>query len=89
MNKIVSKLREIKILLNEDKLAAEGARYMKSITPIRSGNAKRKTTSNKNVIEANYPYAKRLDEGWSQQNQIGLIQPTIDHLEELIKKGAI
>ena len=55
MNKIVSKLREIKILLNEDKLATEGAKYMKSITPIRSGNAKRKTTSNKNVIEANYP----------------------------------
>ena len=89
MNNIIKKIREIEILLDENKLADEGARFMKSITPIRNGNAKRKTNSNGNVIEANYPYAQRLDEGWSKQNQIGLIQPTIDHLEELIKKGAI
>jgi hypothetical protein len=89
MNKIVSKLREISILLDENKLAVEGAKYMRSITPIQSGNARRNTTSNGNEIRADYPYAKRLDEGWSKQNQIGLIEPTIDHLEELIRKGAI
>lgn len=89
MNNIVSKLREISILLDENKLATEGAKFMQSITPIKSGNAKRNTRANGNLIEANYPYAKRLDEGWSKQNQIGLIDPTIDHLEELIRKGAI
>jgi hypothetical protein len=89
MNNIIKKIREIEILLDENKLATEGAKYMKSITPIRSGNAKRNTNSNGNVIEAKYPYAQRLDEGWSKQNQIGLIQPTIEHLEELIRKGAI
>lgn len=89
MNKIIKKIKDIQIILDENQLAVEGAKYMKSITPIKSGNARRKTSSNGNVIEANYPYAKRLDEGWSKQNQIGLIEPTIKHLEELIKKGAI
>jgi len=89
MNPVIKKLQEIEILLDEKKLADEGARFMKSITPVQSENAKRNTNANGNMIEAKYPYAKRLDEGWSKQNQIGLIQPTIDHLEELIRKGAI
>jgi hypothetical protein len=89
MTPIVTKLREITVLLDEQKLATEGAKFMRSITPIKSGNARRKTEANGNMIEASYPYAKRLDEGWSKQNQIGLIEPTIDHLEELIRKGAI
>ena len=89
MNPVIKKLQEIEILLDESKLADEGAKFMKSITPEQSGNAKRNTNANGNMIEAKYPYAKRLDEGWSKQNQIGLIKPTIDHLEELIRKGAI
>jgi len=88
MNKIVSKLNSIKSLLNENAIAAEGAKYMQSITPFKSGNAKRHTVANGNLIEANYPYAKRLDEGWSKQNQIGLIDPTMKHMEEYIRKGA-
>jgi hypothetical protein len=88
MNKIVSKLNSIKSLLNENQIATEGAKYMQSITPIRSGNARRNTKVNGNLIEADYPYAKRLDEGWSKQNQIGLIDPTVKHMEEYIRKGA-
>ena len=88
MNKIVSKLNSIKSLLNENTIATEGAKYMQSITPIKSGNARRNTKVNGNLIEANYPYAKRLDEGWSKQNQIGLIDPTMKHMEEYIRKGA-
>lgn len=86
---IVKKLHEIEIMLDENKLATEGAKFMKSITPIRSGNARRNTYSKGDTIYAEYPYAKRLDEGWSQQNQTGLIDPTIDHLQDLINKGKI
>jgi hypothetical protein len=89
MNYIIKKLDQISVLLDENKLAVEGARYMQSITPIRTGNARNKTYSRNNEIHADYPYAKRLDEGWSQQNQTGLIDPTIQHLEDLIKRGAI
>lgn len=89
MNYIIKKLDEISVLLDERKLAVEGARFMKSITPIDTGNARSRTVAKGNEIHADYPYAKRLDEGWSQQNQTGLIDPTIEHLEDLIKRGAI
>lgn len=85
MNPIVRKLKEIQIELNEDNLAKIGADYMRSITPVRSGNARRRTYADGNLINAQYPYAKRLDEGWSKQNQIGLIEPTLNYLENYIQ----
>lgn len=89
MTPLVKKLREIQVQLDTQKLAREGAKFMKSITPIDKGNARRKTYSDGDTIHAEYPYAKRLDEGWSKQNTKGLIQPTIDHLQDLINKGKI
>jgi hypothetical protein len=89
MTPMVRKLDKIQILLNETALATEGAKFMKGITPIKSGNARRNTYADNNTIRAEYPYAQRLDEGWSKQNQIGLINPTIDHLNDLINKGLI
>lgn len=85
MNPIVKKLKEIEVILNDDNLAKVGADYMRSITPVKSGNARRKTDSRSNEIRASYPYAKRLDEGWSKQNQIGLIEPTLKYLEQYIQ----
>lgn len=54
----------------------------KKLTPIRSGNARRKTTLKKEHIEANYPYAERLDNGWSKQAPNGMTQP----FEQWVKK---
>lgn len=82
---MVRKLKEIEIILSDVDIAKEGADYMRSITPIRSGNARNNTYSDGNIIRAEYPYAKRLDEGWSKQNQIGLIEPTLQHLEKYIQ----
>lgn len=89
MTPMVKKLREIQVMLNSEKLAEEGAKFMKKITPIDTGNARRNTYHEGDTIHANYPYAKRLDEGWSKQNKKGLIDPTIKHLQDLINKGAI
>lgn len=36
------------------------------LTPRRSGNARSKTVLKNQTIEANYPYAERLDQGWSK-----------------------
>lgn len=85
MNPVTMKLKEIKIILNEETLADVGADYMRSITPIKTGNARSKTDAKGKTIHAAYPYAKRLDEGWSKQNQVGLIEPTIKHLEDYIQ----
>ncbi len=60
--------------------------FLKSETPIRSGNARRKTThqSNSLKIRSKYGYAGRLDEGWSRQAPDGFTDPTIDFIEDYI-----
>jgi hypothetical protein len=83
---ISRRLDEIKGQLNEDKLAEEGFKFFRGITPIRSGNARRNTFRNKDSIQADYPYARRLDEGYSPQARKGMTQPTIDYIKRLIKQ---
>jgi hypothetical protein len=60
-------------------------------TPIKSGNARRRTKlkSQKQQIHANYPYAQRLDTGWSRQAPDGMSKPTRDALGKYAKKLAI
>jgi len=50
-------------------------------TPYRSGNARNKTTLKGDTIDANYPYAKRLDEGYSKQAPEGMLKPTVQFLK--------
>jgi len=58
-------------------VAAEAYKIFRSHTPIRSGNARRKTVlDNKTTINANYPYAVRLDQGASNQAPDGMTKPT-------------
>jgi hypothetical protein len=65
----------------------EGAyKIFRSHTPIRSGNARRKTTLNKTVIEANYDYATRLDKGASNQAPDGMTKPTEAYLKRTLDK---
>jgi hypothetical protein len=56
------------------------------ITPIQTGNARRKTRLNKNTIEAAYPYAQRLDEGYSKQARQGMSEPVRRFIEREMKK---
>jgi len=59
-----------------DKLPDQGLDKFKSLTPIKSGNARRNTDlKNNNEIVADYPYAQRLDRGWSRQAPVGMILP--------------
>ena len=54
-------------------------------TPIRSGNAKNRTKlENKLTIGARYPYAGRLDEGWSKQAPKGMTEPTLKEIDKLV-----
>ena len=55
--------------------------HWKKITPRRSGNAKRQTRLRGSTIEARYPYAKRLDEGWSKQAPRGMSTPTFEFIK--------
>jgi len=67
-------------------LPQELHRYFVSITPIDTGNARRSTTLSGKTIHANYPYAKRLDEGWSKQAPTGMVKPTEKYLKRRLKE---
>jgi tRNA G10 N-methylase Trm11 len=63
----------------------EAYEYFRDITPIRTGNARRKTKLQNDAIVADYPYGKRLDEGYSPQAPRGMSKPTIEHIGEKVK----
>lgn len=56
--------------------------YFRDITPERTGNAKRKTRLRDKTIEADYNYASKLDEGYSQQAPQGMTGPSTDYMEK-------
>jgi hypothetical protein len=60
--------------------------FWRNITPIRTGNARRKTRLNQNTIEARYPYAQALDSGASRQAPQGMSEPTTQYLDREYKK---
>lgn len=55
---------------------------MKKLTPIKTGNARRKTIRQGDTLIANYDYAEKLDEGSSKQAPDGITKP----LDEWIGK---
>ena len=63
-----------------DRLADDAYKFFKKTTPIRSGNARRNTKLKGSSIQANYPYAQRLDSGYSRQAPKGMTEPTIKYL---------
>lgn len=50
--------------------------FWKAHTPVRTGRARRSTILSKDTIVAAYPYAERLDDGYSRQAPDGMSKPT-------------
>lgn len=58
----------------------------KNTTPVRSGNARNRTKlESKLKIGGRYPYAGRLDDGWSKQSPQGMTEPSLKALDGFIK----
>jgi hypothetical protein len=69
------------------KLPQEAYQVFKNNTPIKTGNARSKTRlQNKDTIVANYPYAERLNEGYSKQSPEGMVTPTEKFLRKRIRE---
>ena len=85
-DRFTSRSKEVKRFL--DDLPGNMAQKFKEVTPIRTGNAKSKTSlEGKNKIIADYPYAGRLErDGWSRQAPDGMSEPTIDHARDLLRR---
>lgn len=80
------RLDQIKKDLKDSKLAKVGYDFFVQETPIRSGFARDNTLLKDHTIYANYPYAQRLDQGYSKQSPRGMTDPTIVHVQKYIKR---
>jgi len=67
-------------------LPDEATKYWKSITPVDTGNAKRRTKKSKKGVNADYEYASYLDKGHSKQAPDGMSEPTRKHIDKIVKK---
>jgi len=92
-NNILGKNKRIKQKLKD--LPKEAFKVFHDNTPVRSGNAKRKTTLSGNKIRARYPYAEVLDKGrhmtskgmrGSEQAPEGMTKPMEDFIRKRIKQ---
>lgn len=68
------------------KTPQEVYRYWVEKTPKRSGNARRRTVLRDDTISAEYPYAERLDQGWSSQAPTGMSRPTAQFFRNNTRK---
>jgi hypothetical protein len=73
-----------------DKIPQQAYDFFVKVTPKQTGNARRKTVLKKDEIQARYPYAERLDQGWSKQAPDGMSKPTekfiADRLKQIMRK---
>ena len=83
---INKRIQKLNTELSSKKLAEEAYRFFYAITPYASGNAKRNTRLLGDTIQAAYPYAGRLDTGYSPQAPKGMSIPTDEHVRKYIKK---
>jgi hypothetical protein len=81
-----NRLKYLEMVFNDARLTTIAYEHFRSITPIKKGNARRNTTKTSTTINANYPYAGRLDEGYSKQAPKGMVEPTWEYLTNYIKK---
>lgn len=63
-------------------LLDEALELVKENTPADSGYARRNTVRKGNQIVSDYPYAGRLDDGYSRQAPNGFTEPTIEQLRK-------
>lgn len=69
-----------------DRLPDQAYDVFRKETPIRTGNARSKTRLRNDTIDANYPYAGRLDDGYSRQSPRGMVEPTMQFLRKRVRQ---
>lgn len=86
MSEIIKKLKRVEKKLDQKTLLDLGYNFFKKITPIDTGNAQRQTIKqNPDTIFARYPYARRLDLGYSKQAPTGMSKPMFDEIRKHLK----
>ena len=86
MGNISLRCEKLQGLLDPKALAKLAYPVFVANTPIKSGHARKKTSVSLDEIRASYPYAKRLDQGYSKQSPQGMTDPTVKFLNNYIRK---
>jgi len=99
MSNITNRLNKVLDTLDDKNISQVAYTAFKDNTPIgdpnrwktkykpknyRPGNARRKTVLRNNEIQANYPYAQRLEEGYSSQAPNGMTEPTLKDIRDYV-----
>jgi hypothetical protein len=71
---------------NLHRVMPQAVKFWIQETPKDEGNAKRKTKLKGNIIHADYPYADRLDSGYSKQAPDGMSEPTTEFIIQKLKQ---
>lgn len=69
-----------------DELPSDASKVFVEETPVRTGNARRKTDLRKTEITADYSYANSLNKGHSRQAPQGMTDPTVDFMRDKVRK---
>lgn len=85
---IVKRITQLEKALDPNVMTREAYSYFRDKTPVRSGNAQRRTRLSGDEIQANYAYAQRLDSGYSTQAPEGMTKPTEKFIRDYINKQA-
>lgn len=80
------RIKQLNQQLNSKTMADQAFDVFYRNTPVRTGNARRNTGVRNSEIDAAYPYAGRLDDGYSKQSPRGMTEPTIKFLQDYVKK---
>jgi hypothetical protein len=83
-NKLTPSLKRIQQQLG--KVPDQAFRFWEKQTPVQSGRARRSTKLQGDTIQAKYPYATRLNEGYSKQAPQGMSEPTDKFVAALTKR---
>lgn len=75
-----------RIKMEVAKLPKDAYNFFVRETPRKSGNARKQTKLQGNTINADYPYARRLDKGYSKQAPRGMTEPTVEYIERIAKQ---
>lgn len=83
---IIKQIDKLEKALDPKKLASEAYDFFRQTTPVNTGRARRNTKLSGDNILAQYPYAGRLDAGYSKQAPDGMTIPTEKFINRYIKK---
>ena len=89
--RIIPRGKEIELALARKRqelraIPSQAYYHFKGVTPIDKGGARNNTKLANDTIIADYPYATRLNQGYSRQASRGMSIPTIEFIRKIVKR---